>query len=69
MPDKPEVYRQIPRFPILFQRPAIPPIPIEVSIRKPEYLSNDIKQYMKHTIEPCNPHDGVGYGQSEPSEL
>lgn len=43
MPNKPEMDRQIPSFPILLNTPTIPPVSIKVSISKKCEFPNDIK--------------------------
>ena len=65
MPDKPKVNGQIPSLPVLLERPTIPPVHIKLSVGKPHKFSNNIKKEMKKAIKSSDPHDCIGYGQSE----
>jgi hypothetical protein len=60
MPNEPKVHWQVPGLPILFERPAIPPIHVKLSIGKGQKFSNYVQKHMEKTVESCDPHDCIG---------
>ncbi len=62
MPQEEEMDRQIPRFPVLFEVAAVPPVHIEVAVPELDYLWNDVQEEVEEGVEPHDPAHSVGDG-------